>query len=44
MRTWEEAREVALRAAHETVACTAARPVPLLPLEQARGLALAEPL
>ncbi|MEU6443873.1 molybdopterin molybdotransferase MoeA [Streptomyces sp. NPDC047046] len=44
VRTWEEAREVALRAARETVARTAARPVPLLPLEQARGLALAEPL
>ncbi|WP_343286187.1 molybdopterin-binding protein [Streptomyces sp. AM 3-1-1] len=44
VRTWEEARGIALRAARETVARTAARPVPLLPLEEARGLALAEPL
>ncbi|WP_435193735.1 molybdopterin-binding protein [Streptomyces sp. NRRL F-5630] len=44
VRTWGEARDLALRAARETVARTADRPVPLLPLEQARGLALAEPL
>ncbi|WP_433344182.1 molybdopterin molybdotransferase MoeA [Streptomyces sp. CA-253872] len=42
--TWGDAREAALRAARATVARTAAQPVPLLPLEQSRGLALAEPL
>ncbi|WP_234010745.1 molybdopterin molybdotransferase MoeA [Streptomyces sp. SPB074] len=44
MLSWDDARETALRAARDTVARTAAHPVPLVPLEQTPGLALAEPL